>query len=145
MSAARHSYGVPGTLELNRNVGPGETIAIQEGHLKLSDIKEFHGTIDLRHPLGPPGYADVLLEGVNAFAYHYDQPHNLLTLFEMKAPGWITTDAVHVQAAVSSAPAFGGAYGWQVVSTAGGDEIRRVVTSYGTPLGAGEHKLPGIV
>lgn len=75
-----------GSLELGGSVGAGETIDIRMGHLQIDQPMAFAGQIDLRADEGIPGQPasyggqDVMLAGLTATAYSFDDGSHTMTL-----------------------------------------------------------------
>jgi len=78
-----------GTLELGGPVGAGETIGIDVGTLAIDRPLAFAGTLDFQPDLGsraggshPTGEQGVLLRGLAASSYGFDDAAHTLTLFD---------------------------------------------------------------
>lgn len=83
---SHEGYGHAGSLELGGPVGPGETIGINVGNVVIDRPMEFAGTLDFQPDVGSgrvhyTATQGVLLKGLAASSYAFDDAAHTLTLF----------------------------------------------------------------
>ena len=83
---SHEGYGHAGSLELGGPVGPGETIGIDVGNVVIDRPMEFAGTLDFQPDVGSGRFhytatQGVLLKGLTASSYAFDDAAHTLTLF----------------------------------------------------------------
>ncbi len=83
---SHEGYGHAGSLELGGPVGPGETIGIDVGNVVIDRPMEFAGILDFQPDVGSHMSHDtatqgVLLKGLTASSYAFDDAAHTLTLF----------------------------------------------------------------
>jgi hypothetical protein len=83
---SHEGYGHAGSLELGGPVGAGETIGIDVGNVVIDRPMEFAGTLDFQPDVGSGGFhytatQGVLLKGLTASSYAFDNAAHALTLF----------------------------------------------------------------
>ena len=89
-------FGDAGSLKLGGPVGAGETIGIKVGNVVIDRPMEFAGTLDFQPDVGSGGVhytatQGVLLKGLAASSYAFDDAAHTLTLFN----GDAVLDTVH--------------------------------------------------
>ncbi len=140
----REGFADVGTLELGGRVGAGVSIDIDVGRLLIDKPLEFAGTLNLRAVQGsgdPRGFyyagtQDVLLQGLTASSYAFDDATHRLTLFT----GDAVLDTIQFSAATTSASFAMGPYASvDVVQTAQGVQLRGIFDS--SPAGSTEIPL----
>ena len=78
-----NGFANAGSLELGGPVGAGETIDIDVGTLQIDRPLEFAGTLNIGdHAGGPTAEQGVLLKGLAASSYGFDDAAHTLTLFD---------------------------------------------------------------
>lgn len=117
----------PGTLELGGPVGAGETVDLNIGTVLIDRPLEFAGTLNVRaEEAGGMGKQEVLLRGLTASSYAFDDATHRLTLYG----GDAVLDTIQFGAGATSgtfqakAPAFPGYGHLAVVQTAAGVQLQ---------------------
>ena len=133
-----------GTLELGGRVGAGATIDIDMGKLLIDKPLKFAGTLNIRategssdpHAVSGTGTQDVMLRGLAASSYAFDDATHRLTLWS----GDAVLDTIQFSAATTSNSFRMGPYASvDVVQTAEGVQLRGI---YGnSPAGSTEIPL----
>ncbi len=121
-------FGHAGSLELGGAVGAGETIGIDVGTLLIDRPLDFAGTLDFQPDLGSRGGSfhytaeqGVLLKGLTASSYGFDNAAHTLTLFE----GDAVLDTIQFSQGTTSASLRTGQFASiDVLQTKGGVHLR---------------------
>lgn len=133
-----------GMMELGGRVGVGATIDLDVGKLLIDKPLKFAGTLNIRNPEGNsdphgPSYLgaqDVMLQGLVASSYAFDDATHRLTLFASNA----VLDTIQFSAATTSSSFAMGPYAHvDVMQTAQGVQLRGIMDS--SPAGSVEIPL----
>ena len=123
---SHEGYGHAGSLELGGPVGPGETIGIDVGNVVIDRPMEFAGTLDFQPDVGSgrvhyTATQGVLLKGLTASSYAFDDAAHTLTLFN----GDAVLDTVHFSQNTTSGSFHMGKFASIDVLQMGGDVYLR--------------------
>lgn len=128
---SHEGFADTGTLELGGRVGAGASIDIDMGRLLIDNPLEFAGTLNIRaqegsgnpHAVSGTGTQDVMLRGLLASSYAFDDATHRLTLFT----GDAVLDTVQFSDATTSNSFASGPYAHvDVVQTAEGVQLRGI-------------------
>lgn len=82
ISVTAKGSGAEATLELDGPVGAGTTIDINGGRLLIDQPLSFAGTLNIHRPEGGVTASEVVLRGLAASSYTFDDTTHALTLFD---------------------------------------------------------------
>ena len=143
-AVSHEGFADVGTVELGGRVGAGATIDLDVGKLLIDKPLQFAGTLNIRNPEGSsdphgPSYIgaqDVMLQGLHASSYAFDDATHRMTLFAGNA----VLDTIQFSKATASNSFHMGPYAYvDVVQTAQGVQLRGFIDT--SPAGSTEIPL----